>query len=38
MPVLDVAVATGFGSASQFSRAFARAFGEAPSGVRRRAE
>ena len=35
LPVLDVALATGFGSASQFSRAFARAFGEAPSRVRR---
>ena len=31
LPVLDVAIATGFGSASQFSRAFARAHGEAPS-------
>lgn len=35
MPVLDVALATGFGSASQFSRAFARAFGEPPSWYRR---
>jgi transcriptional regulator GlxA family with amidase domain len=33
-PVLDVAVATGFTSASQFSRAYKRAFGEAPSGTR----
>ena len=38
LPVLDVALATGFGSASQFSRAFGRAFGEPPSGARRRAE
>ncbi len=38
LPVLDVAIATGFGSASQFSRAFARAFHEPPSGLRRRAE
>lgn len=33
-PVLDVAVATGFSSASQFSRAYARAFGEPPSSTR----
>jgi transcriptional regulator GlxA family with amidase domain len=33
-PVLDVAVATGFSSASQFSRAYARAFGEPPSRTR----
>ena len=38
LPLLDIAVATGFGSASQFSRAFGRAFGEVPSGLRRRAE
>ena len=30
MPVLDVALATGFASASQFSRAYRRAFGESP--------
>ena len=34
LPVLDVALATGFGSASQFSRAFARSFGEPPSRYR----
>jgi transcriptional regulator GlxA family with amidase domain len=34
MPVLDVAVATGFASASHFSRAFMRAFGEKPSRTR----
>ena len=34
-PVLDVAIATGFGSASQFARAFARAYGAPPSGYRR---
>lgn len=33
-PVLDVAIATGFSSASQFSRAYARAFGEPPSRTR----
>jgi transcriptional regulator GlxA family with amidase domain len=33
-PVLDVAVATGFSSASQFARAYARAFGEPPSRTR----
>ena len=35
LPVLEVALATGFGSASQFTRAFARAFGEPPSQTRR---
>lgn len=35
MPVLEVALATGFGSASQFSRAFARAHGMTPTGWRR---
>lgn len=35
MPVLDVAIRTGFGSASQFARAFARAYGEPPSRHRR---
>jgi transcriptional regulator GlxA family with amidase domain len=34
MPVLDVAVATGFSSASQFSRAYRRAFGESPTETR----
>jgi transcriptional regulator GlxA family with amidase domain len=33
-PVLDVAVATGFSSASQFARAYASAFGEPPSRTR----
>jgi transcriptional regulator GlxA family with amidase domain len=33
-PVLDVAVATGFASASQFSRAYTRAFGESPTRTR----
>jgi transcriptional regulator GlxA family with amidase domain len=33
-PVIEVAVATGFGSASQFSRAYKRAFGESPSRTR----
>jgi transcriptional regulator GlxA family with amidase domain len=35
MPILDVAISTGFGSASQFARAFARAYGEPPSRHRR---
>lgn len=30
LPLMEIAVATGFGSASQFSRAFRRAFGAAP--------
>jgi len=34
LSVLDVALATGFGSASQFARAFARAHGEPPSRYR----
>lgn len=34
LPVIDVALATGFGSASQFSRVFAKAYGEPPSKVR----
>jgi transcriptional regulator GlxA family with amidase domain len=34
LPVLDVALATGFTSASQFSRAFRRAFDEPPSQTR----
>jgi transcriptional regulator GlxA family with amidase domain len=32
--VLDVALATGFASASQFARAYGRAFGEPPSRTR----
>ncbi len=35
LPVLEVGLATGFGSASQFSRAFARAFGQPPSRYRK---
>jgi transcriptional regulator GlxA family with amidase domain len=35
LSVLDVAIATGFGSASQFARAFARAHGEPPSLYRK---
>jgi transcriptional regulator GlxA family with amidase domain len=35
LPIVEVAVATGFGSASQFSRAYRRAFGVQPSQVRR---
>jgi transcriptional regulator GlxA family with amidase domain len=34
LPVLDVAVATGFSSSSQFSRAYKRNFGEPPSQTR----
>lgn len=34
LPVLDVALATGFASASQFARAYAQAFGEPPSRTR----
>jgi len=34
LPVLDVALATGFTSASQFSRAYAQTFGEPPSRTR----
>ena len=34
LPVLDVALATGFSSASQFARAYGRAFGEPPSQTR----
>ncbi len=34
LPVLDVALATGFASASQFARAYAGAFGEPPSRTR----
>jgi transcriptional regulator GlxA family with amidase domain len=34
LPILDVAVATGFGSASHFSRVFREAYGMAPSEVR----
>jgi transcriptional regulator GlxA family with amidase domain len=37
LPVLEVALATGFGSASQFARAFARAHGDPPSRARRTA-
>jgi transcriptional regulator GlxA family with amidase domain len=35
LAVIDVAVATGFASASQFSRAYAQAFSETPSATRR---
>ena len=35
LPVLEVALAMGFASASQFSRAFRRAFNSSPSDVRR---
>ena len=34
LPVLDVALATGFASSSQFARAYSRAFGESPSRTR----
>jgi len=34
LPILDVAVATGFGSSSQFARAYSRSFGETPSRTR----
>ena len=34
LPVLDVALATGFGSSSQFARAYAKTFGEPPSRTR----
>jgi transcriptional regulator GlxA family with amidase domain len=34
LSVLDVAITTGFSSASQFARAYARAFGEPPSRTR----
>ena len=34
LPVLDVALATGFASASQFARAYGQAFGEPPSRTR----
>jgi transcriptional regulator GlxA family with amidase domain len=34
LPVLDVALATGFASSSQFARAYANAFGEPPSRTR----
>lgn len=34
LPVLDVALATGFASSSQFGRAYSRAFGEPPSDTR----
>ena len=34
LPVLDVAVATGFSSSSQFARAYKRTFGEPPSRTR----
>jgi transcriptional regulator GlxA family with amidase domain len=34
LPILDIAVATGFGSSSQFARAYSRAFGESPSHTR----
>src|SRR5215470_11177842 len=34
LPVLDVAIATGFSSSSQFARAYKRTFGESPSRTR----
>jgi transcriptional regulator GlxA family with amidase domain len=34
LPVLDVALATGFSSSSQFARAYTKAFGEPPSHTR----
>jgi transcriptional regulator GlxA family with amidase domain len=34
LPILDVAVATGFASSSQFARAYGRAFGETPTRAR----
>jgi transcriptional regulator GlxA family with amidase domain len=34
LPVLDVAIATGFSSSSQFARAYRRSFGEPPSHTR----
>jgi transcriptional regulator GlxA family with amidase domain len=34
LPVLDVAIATGFSSSSQFARAYKRTFGEPPSRTR----
>jgi transcriptional regulator GlxA family with amidase domain len=34
LPVLDVALATGFASSSQFARAYGRAFDEPPSDTR----
>jgi transcriptional regulator GlxA family with amidase domain len=34
--ILDIAIATGFTSASQFSRAFRKAFGTSPTATRRR--
>src|SRR5215510_126381 len=34
LPVLDVALTTGFASSSQFARAYSRAFGEPPSATR----
>ncbi|ODR99984.1 transcriptional regulator [Methyloceanibacter methanicus] len=36
LPVLDVALSTGFSSASQFSRAYVKTFGEPPSQTRSR--
>jgi transcriptional regulator GlxA family with amidase domain len=37
LSMLEIAVATGFRSASQFSRAYGRAFGASPSSLRRQA-
>jgi transcriptional regulator GlxA family with amidase domain len=34
LPVLDVALATGFASPSQFARVYGEAFGEPPSRTR----
>ena len=36
IPMVEIAGRTGFSSAATFSRAFSRAFGQAPAQVRRR--
>jgi AraC family carnitine catabolism transcriptional activator len=38
MPVVEIAVACGFGSAAHFSRSYHAWTGKAPSGERRRVE